>query len=168
MSRNQKLPLGCMDRAPSHQKGFSVLEMVVAVAVASITAAIAVPNLAALRSHYALVAARDQVAFEVTRARMQAIAQNVHTRVVFANSGGEAQGTRGQYWMERSTDGSTFASAGPVSRLPAGIYFSVAPDAGLRFNRQGLTGGTVQLALSNSRGQTKTLSVNPLGRVELP
>ena len=143
-----------------NQRGVSIAEMVTVVAVAGVLSAIAVPGFVTIAARYQLVSAAHQVAFDVARARMKAIGENVYCRVVFATGDG---GNR--YWLERSDDGTAYAVDGPVTPLPSRVSFSSLPSTVPAFNRLGVSSGTAVIGLANTNGDTKTVSINRLGKV---
>ena len=56
--------------------GYSLIEVMVTLGLASMLSLIAFPSLSSLRDQYELRSAADQLALEIGRARMQAVAQN--------------------------------------------------------------------------------------------
>jgi prepilin-type N-terminal cleavage/methylation domain-containing protein len=149
-------------RRAGNQRGFSIVEMVTVIAVATVVAAIAVPNFVGLSARYQLVSTAHQVAFDVARAHMKAIGENVYCRVVFAT------GTPGsRYWLERSDNGTAYSVDGPVKLLPSRVSFNSLPSAVPTFNRLGVGTGMAVIGLVDTRGDTKTVSVNRLGKVAI-
>lgn len=131
-------------------------------AVSAVLSAIAVPNFVAFSARYQLASAAHQVAFDVARARMKAIGENVYCRVVFAT--GE---TGSRYWLERSDNGIAYTMDGPVTPLPSRVSFNSLPSAVPTFNRLGMGTGTAVIGLVNTNAQTKTVSINQLGKVAI-
>src|SRR3970040_2672773 len=66
--------------------GFTLTEIIVAMAIISILAAIAIPNWSTLLPTYALNSAARQVQSELHRLKSRAVAENTHYRVVFSGS----------------------------------------------------------------------------------
>lgn len=64
--------------------GFTLLELIVALAIFSVLAAIAIPTWSTLIPTYALNSAARQVQSELHRTKSRAVAENTHFRVVFS------------------------------------------------------------------------------------
>ncbi len=136
--------------------GFTLSEMITAVAVAGILAAVAAPVASKLVNRYRLSTATSQLAFEIARARMQAVGQNGFIRLRLEG---------GTYVRQRSVDGVNYVQEGVVMELPSGVVAEVVyPSSGPSFNRQGLAPASTIIVLHNGAGY-KTLYTNVLGRV---
>lgn len=146
---------GVMSRAT--QKGFSVADMMTAICLAGIVSIMTFPVVSSLSSQYDLASATNQVAFEISRARMQAVGQNVFVRLRLAE---------GRLVRERSADGVTFTQDGPLSTLPQNVSVSVGANGAPIFDRSGLAPATTVITLNNSRGQM-TIQTSVLGRVTI-
>lgn len=143
-------------------RGYSLIEVAVATAITAIVSAIAAPNFVTLSARYQLTSAAHQVGFDVARARMKAIGENVYCRVVFAT---DESGHR--YWLERSENGTTYTVDGAVTRLPSRVSLSSLPSTIPTYNRLGLGTGTAVINLVNTSGETKTVRINRLGKVAI-
>ena len=137
-------------------RGFSLIEMLSVMAVMSVVALIAVPKAADFTGQYQLLAATDQLAFEITRARMQAVGQNAFVRIRLTEEG---------YVRERSTDGGiTYVNDDVPVELPSGIEATAGDGGTPSFNRNGLAPAATTITLM--RGSTKKMiRTNVLGRV---
>ena len=71
------------------RNGFSVLEIVVVVAIVSVLALVAVPSFGAYRRHASLIAQADQMRSIFRAARSRAIARNANAGVRFAQRGSD-------------------------------------------------------------------------------
>lgn len=140
------------------QRGYSLVEMLVVIAIAAIGAAIAGPNLGALRAEYQLTGSASQLAADLSQARMRAVSQNIWVKVATTDST--------TYHSESSPDNATFTDiAGTVVKLPLGMSATI-PNGFVVFDRQGLANANTQIQLVNGAG-TKTITVNRIGRVSI-
>jgi prepilin-type N-terminal cleavage/methylation domain-containing protein len=142
------------------RRGFSVSEMLTVVAVTALLAGIAAPKLSSLSERYRLSSAVQEMAFDIGRARMQAIGENVYTRVRMGNT---SRG--GVYWIEKSEDGVSYAIDGPFNFLPKGVAFSTMPSVIPSFNRLGLMPATSSMLLHNTRSEQKLIRVTTIGKI---
>jgi prepilin-type N-terminal cleavage/methylation domain-containing protein len=141
--------------------GYSLFEMLAAVMLVAALSAVAVSHLPSLRAQFALSASAREVAVELQRAKMKAVAENGFCRLVFSNDG--APGFRRQC----SADGVNYANDGDYKELLRGTRL-IATLGGLpqpTFNRLGTLPGDVSITISNGIGQRKIVRVNVLGRV---
>ncbi len=140
-------------------EGISFMDVLAAMALVAVLSAIAVPGFKDLGDQYRLASATNQVAYEIGRARMQAIGQHASMRLRPVDGS--------SYVRERSTDGgTTWTQVEPPYPLPYGVRISTGTSGGPSFNRNGIAGAATTISVSNSRG-TKTVSVNLLGRVTI-
>lgn len=144
------------ERDNLRQHGFSLIEAIVAVAIAGIISLMAAPNLGSYVKKYRLVGTTNQIAFDIARARMQAVGQNVFVRIRFLDAT--------HYMRERSTDGTTYVADDISAALPSGI---TAPDApSTTFTRNGVATAATRINVTNG-DTTKRIDTNILGRVAI-
>ncbi len=137
--------------------GFSLIEAVVAVALAGVIGAVAAPMASSYVKQYRIIGAANQLAFEIARTRMQAVGQNVSLRVRFTGSS--------SYLRERSTDGgASWTQVEVTTTLPSGVYAQTSPP--IAFNKNGVATIATSVMLSNGE-TTKTIRTNVLGRVTI-
>ncbi len=145
-------------RRGGNERGFSLVEMIVAMVIFGITVAVAGPNLGQLRAEYQLTGSANQLASDLAQARLQAISQNMWVKV-------ESTGSS-SYDRKISPDNSTFTAIGDSAvTLPMGMAATI-PNGSVIFNRQGLANANTQITLTNGAG-TKTITVNRIGRVSI-
>jgi len=137
-------------------KGFTLLDTITAVALGGVVMAMAAPAASRLLNQYRLRGAASQIAFELTRARMQAVAQNKYVRVRFPGDG--------TYVLETSQDGGNYAAYTEAIDLPDGVSLAEGGNISMTFNRQGFVQNNTSLVIHNSNGQ-RTISMNSIGKV---
>ncbi len=136
-------------------RGYTLLEMLVAVGVVSLVSAASYPAATDIYESYSFRSAVDQVRFEVKRARMQASAQSRFVRIRIDGDGALVR--------EHSEDGVAYEQDVPPAPLPGpinAVVYGQAPE----FNPAGL-GKSWSVIAVRSREHTKHLIINPLGKV---
>ncbi|WP_449467203.1 GspH/FimT family pseudopilin [Stenotrophomonas humi] len=86
-----------------HGKGFSLVELMVTVAVAGIIAAIAAPSFGKMISHNRLVSSGNEMIAGLQIARTEAISRRVTTTFCPSNDGASCSGAAGNQWIVLST-----------------------------------------------------------------
>jgi type IV fimbrial biogenesis protein FimT len=131
--------------------GFSLIELVVTLALAGILTAIAVPNWNRLLPYYQLDSSVRQVQSELHSIKMRAATENTGFQFVYSD-GATA------YTIQR-------ASAILVTKsLPEGII--VANSGTVSFSPRGTAGGN-RIRLRNSAGICKQIVVSATGRIRI-
>ena len=136
--------------ARSRERGFSLVEILTVVAIIGILAAIGLPGIMGFLRNYRVRAAAQEVAGEISTARLKAVSKNVNQGVVFVVLSPttyrwvieDDQNPVGGLRTTRDTLANLLADpaqAGPTRSLPGDIRFDPtgANDAGFRFNRLG-------------------------------
>ncbi|MCM3904648.1 MAG: GspH/FimT family pseudopilin [Pyrinomonadaceae bacterium] len=133
------------------QHGYSLIELVVAVALAGILAAIALPGWNKLLPSYHLDSSIRQFQSELHNIKMRAAVENVGFQLVYTNGAAN-------YTIQRD-------SAVLVTKpLPAGV---VVTNAGaISFSPRG-TASANRIRLRSSDGTCKQVVVSPTGRVRI-
>lgn len=145
-----------MSRTAHNEQGFSILQIVVTLAVLSIISTFAVINIHSTRENLRLQNSVRQLAGYLEKARLDAIRRHGNSSVVF-NSGSAYDVTM------------DFAGSGGVSTrtipFENGVeIFSTLPS--VSFNWRGRTQAcTVTFAAKNSRGEQSWVDVSPAGDV---
>jgi len=141
----------------THKAGYTVGELIVGMAIAASLAGTAAPMASALLNQHRLVTTARRLGFEIARARMEAVGQNVFVRIALVGTG--------QYKRERSADsGATWVGEEPPISLPTGFTLAAGDTGTPRFDRQGMAQASTRITVSGPSGQL-TVAVNVLGRV---
>ncbi len=115
-------------------RGFSLVELLIVVAIIVIAAAVALPNIGGYIRNYKIKGAAQEVAGELQTARSKAIMSNTNAGVTFAVVDADSY----RYILEDLTGGEEF---GPLKDLPLGVRFEVAgatdSSPTIRFQRLG-------------------------------
>lgn len=150
-ARREKPPLLFYDY------GFTLMEVLVVLALFGLLAAIAIPTWIILLPTYALNSAARQIQSELNRIKMQAVGENATFRLVFSDAADN-------YTVERDAGTTTQQGTKP---LPEQI--DVLNSITLGFTSRGTatpgTGGTVRLC--NSKGAGTNVVISSTGRVRV-
>ncbi len=144
------------------RRGFTLLELVIAVALVGVLSAVAVPSVQRQIALWRIGAAARQVVMDLKSARARAIAGGAAERVHFAVPGGT-------YQLERQRPGGSYAAIAPATRLPDGVRVvdCTATGDGIGFRPRGyaMTFGTV--TLRNASGDERRVVVDIAGRMRV-
>jgi Tfp pilus assembly protein FimT len=139
------------------QAGYTIAEVLMVVAIAMALALAAAPGVGAILNLHRLDATARQLGFEITRARMEAVGQNVNVRITLVGSN--------QYKRERSSDsGATWSADGVTVSVPAGFALTAGETGTPRFDRQGLAPNSTSIIVFGPSG-LRTVAINVLGAV---
>lgn len=164
---NSRYPLHMITRRgqspPLFDPAFTLLEIIVALAVFSILAAIAIPTWSTLLPVYALNSAARQVQSELHKVKSRAISEYTRFRLVFSTASYKIQ-------KDYSTNGSDYRDTGENKPLAEGIDIRNATQTPtLGFTARGMAtpggGGTVKLCNSKEGGQN--IVVSSTGRIRI-
>src|SRR6185369_11549944 len=104
--------------APRRSSGFTLLELLCALGMLSLLAAVGVPRLSATLPALALDRAARQISSELGLARVEAINRNTRSRTIFDLAAS-------RYSVELESEG-RFESEGAARELPSGVSFDSA------------------------------------------
>lgn len=150
-------------------RGFSLLELLVALVIISIAAAIAAPNFSRLMEAYVLRTAARQLVTDFQSARMRAVAEGVNHRVSFVS------GIAPQYAIERNTAG-VWQTLDIVRNLadPKNPYYArgvtlstSAHPLRVVFSPLGSVSPAASVTFHSKGDQTKTVFIILTGRIRV-
>jgi Tfp pilus assembly protein FimT len=150
-----------MPRTLASSGGFTLLELMLVVALGMVVAGIAIPNLLTMNRTYRLATASSTVASKVHQARANALKRNRPSWVLVDGAAGTVQ--------VQSTDaGGATITVGDSDPIPQGVTFGTGTaQATLTFDSMGRPLNppqTIQLQIAGS-GLTRTITVTSTGRV---
>jgi prepilin-type N-terminal cleavage/methylation domain-containing protein len=152
--------------ALSNKKGFSLIEMLITIAIISITAMISVPFLSGFMNNRALKSAVRDVQGDIFELKERALSESRWFRMQIAGD---------QYTLERCANTSSPCdgySAAFTTKQPSvfkeGITLA-ATVANLEFDTRGMVRplGANSITLTNSAGSTATININQSGRTSV-
>ncbi|HXH10516.1 MAG TPA: GspH/FimT family protein [Alphaproteobacteria bacterium] len=137
------------------EQGFSLFDLVIAIAIIAILATIALPNMTQEMAKYRLNGAARQIAGELMAARMKAVAQSGNVKVSFP----------GDNLYEICSE--------PCGDEPKIINIrdsykdiTMSANSNIEFNAKGLASDFGTINVSNSKG-TRSITVAITGRVKI-
>jgi prepilin-type N-terminal cleavage/methylation domain-containing protein len=133
--------------------GFTVIELMAAIGVASILMAIAIPSLLSTLPGLRLTDAARQVATDLQQIRMKAIAQNIPYQISFSTT----------TYVLQKCNGSCANESGNIV-LPQGI--TVTASSAPQFQPRGTATAAATITLSNG-SSSKWVCVKTVGRVNI-
>jgi prepilin-type N-terminal cleavage/methylation domain-containing protein len=159
----------------SAARGFTLLELMIAVAIIGVVALMCMPAFAHYQSSLALVQARDGLVADLRYARQQAVTR--HRSVVVSFGNGAVTTDIRSYRLHTDLNASRTVNPGEpvlVRTLPTGVKLSsiaLSPRDSVIFDMSGAlwpgtTGG--RLILAGTNGKADTLMVSAIGMVFRP
>lgn len=146
-----------------NQKGFSLIEMVIAVAIIAILTGIAVPVYVSMKPSLWLSGATRQIMSDLMWARMQAISQNNEFRIIYDNN------HRYRILDDDNNNGTSTTGESIITKDIRDKYDDVTYHSSnannLIFYPKGNAANLTTITLTNRSG-TKTVSVAITGRVK--
>ena len=152
------------------QSGFTLLELMIVIAIMGIMAAMAVPSYQTYMAQRRLNGAARQVMSDLMAARMKAIAQNNEFKVFFPGSHLGALTGNHQYQILDDDDNDGISDTGEALQIKdiQTDYSDVTMTSNNNpaFSPKGTATNLATVTLSNSRG-SKNVSIAITGRVKI-
>lgn len=138
--------------------GFTVIELVIVLAVALIVMGVALPNMISWLPTYRLSSGARQLAGDLHLARMRAISQNTKYRLRFTDN------NTYEFWK----DNGGWAKESGGFDLPEGITVANAvPFDTSEFQARGTVNTAGSITLKNTYNEQKDLAISIVGRVSI-
>ena len=150
-------------RLCNKQSGFTLIELIVIIAIVAVFAAIAIPNYLAWLPKSRLNGAARQVMGDLMAARMKAVSQNNKFKIFFLANGHD-------YMIlddddnDGTADGGEWTETKNIQNQYHDVTFSATTNP-IFYPRGTAYGSTI--TLTNSAGSTKDVKVHLTGRVKI-
>jgi prepilin-type N-terminal cleavage/methylation domain-containing protein len=155
---------GAEGPTPRKSEGFTIIELIVVVAILAIIAAIAIPSFQRYAVNGNLRSAARDIISDFNALKGRAVAENQEYRLAINGN---------QYTIQRCTDStSPCGTWGPppadMASLKSPASFSgdivMSPNATYTFQTRGIVTPAGTIGFTNSRGSTATVTVNTAGK----
>jgi type II secretion system protein H len=154
------------------QAGFSLIELMVVIAIFAILLSIAIPNFIGKMPAKRLESAAGDVNAALQRARMVAIKENTCVVIEFSSSSDNYRiyadngGANPDNACNKTQD--TDESTIKARKLPAGVdLVSATPQSTIRFDSRGFPDNSATISLKNTSGPTWTVTLNITGSTRI-
>jgi type II secretion system protein H len=145
----------------NREGGFTLVEMMIVVAIIGIGSAIAVPNYLTWNARYQLKQAATEIQGQLTLARLAAMSRNSPVTVTLALSAGKVQFS--------ATDANSIQVIQPIQMMSTVTGLSPGP-ANVIFSPLGTRsgGGTTNqlIVISNNQGLSYSVQITPRGKIK--
>ena len=149
-------------------RGFSILELLVVLAVIAVVSAIVTPNFISWRNNAKMRGAVDNLMGDLEMAKIRAVKENNFVAVMFNPTGYRVFVDKANFWVQ-DTDERLVR----VRQLPAGVTFDLGhPDWSFtsnrtRFNSRGRANIAGTAVIVNREGHQRDVIVSTLGRIRV-
>ncbi|MBW2482109.1 MAG: GspH/FimT family pseudopilin [Deltaproteobacteria bacterium] len=152
-----------------NNSGFSLAELITIMGILSVLAVIAVPNMIGWRSGKQIQGAVENLRGDLQMAKLKAVQENGPVAILFGSNSY-------QVFLDDGANEGAFDAGERLLRdrqLPPGVSIDLFATGfgGLgyaRFNTRGLPENTGNVVMDSSNGETRTIGLNRIGRVNMP
>jgi type IV fimbrial biogenesis protein FimT len=146
------------------QSGFTLIEMMIVIAIMGIFAGIAIPNYLSYMPKHRLNGAARRVMGDLMAARMKAVSQNCDVRVAFVADDAEYK-----IWTDSNNDGAIDSGEEITKNIQSNYHdVTISTTKNIEFHSRGTANpsGTITLTGSNSTN-SKNVNIRITGRVKI-
>jgi type IV fimbrial biogenesis protein FimT len=169
---------------PNHERGFTLIELIITIIVGSVVVALAVPSFQTMIASNRTTALANEMVIALNLARSEAIKRGAGVSICRSNGGATCNGTSwAQGWIVfvddnrngilEIADGDELLRAWDAVKGDPVIAINPSATASIRYGNLGslvATGGTVTISVSlpGCQGtQRRDVQVNPAGRINM-
>lgn len=141
-------------------EGFTLVELMVVVAVTALAATVTAPSVVGLIQRQRLQGVSSQLLWDLRSAREKAITSHRPVTVAVPNNHSYT------IWTDRNSDGIT--DPGEVKTTDLGVqHMTLASDRSPVFSPSGIITNSAVMTLTDSRGKTATITMTMAGSIVL-
>jgi type IV fimbrial biogenesis protein FimT len=147
--------------------GFTIMELMIIIAIIAVLTAIALPNMIGWRSGTKLQGAVENLRGDLQRAKLKAVQENEFVTVLFL-----AGGTRYEVFMDSTTNGVRDAGERLYRQrdLPVGVSIDLGGtdfngNDYVTFNNRGFPENAGMVAIDSNSGAGRNINLNRVGRI---
>ncbi len=149
-------------------RGFTIVELLIAITIVGILMAVASPNFLAWRAKSKLIGTSHNIRGDLEKARLKAIRENARVAVVFTASGYSIfidNGAKADNW-KREADEILVRNRQMVPGITIDLAATTFAKDRTRFNGRGLPGVLGRVVIAGSTGNLQIV-MNRLGRLRV-